>query len=181
MKKSKRNYVIIALVVILLALAIGYASFSSILTVNGTATGTGQWDVKFTSAKFLDSAGAVDTGHGDQPTISAEGDTITAEVKLAYPGDGVILEAVVTNSGNVPAKLEDFKVTGGDEDLVITQSSIATNEKLSADGGTCTAQFAIVWSPESEKTELGEKTFTITYTYTQDTTNVTLNPTHTDA
>ena len=35
MKKTKRNSLIIVLVVVLLALAIGYAAFSSTLTING--------------------------------------------------------------------------------------------------------------------------------------------------
>jgi len=47
MKKTKRNNVLIVLVVLLLALAVGYAAFQQVLTISGTATAAGNWDVKF--------------------------------------------------------------------------------------------------------------------------------------
>ena len=60
MKKSKKGYVIIALIVILIAIAVGYAAFSDTLTISGTATGAGTWSVVFTEAQLLDDTGAVD-------------------------------------------------------------------------------------------------------------------------
>ena len=51
MKKSKKSSAIIILIVLLLSIAIGYAAFSSNLTINGTAIGTGSWDVKFTDTE----------------------------------------------------------------------------------------------------------------------------------
>ena len=47
MKKQKRNYLLVALIVILLAIAVGYAAFSANITISGTATASGTWDVKF--------------------------------------------------------------------------------------------------------------------------------------
>ena len=181
--KTKKNSIIIVLIVLLLALALGYAAFSSVLNANGTATGTGTWDVHFKTAEFVNSEGSQDTTHGSAPTITTTAttnDTVTANVKLAYPGDGVILKVVVENSGNTPAKLVSFNVTGADEDLQITQAGPANNEELAAQGGTCTAEFAIKWNPESTSESL-EKTFTIKYEYEQNVTNVELVPTHTDA
>lgn len=177
MKKSKKNYTIIVLIVLLLALAIGYAAFSATLTINGTAEGTGTWDVHFESAVLRNSTGAVDPNHGTA-TITA-GDAITANVELAYPGDGVILEAVVKNGGSIPAKLTNFTVVGADEDLEITQAVPVVNEVIDANG-TCTAQFAVKWKTNSTAESLN-KTFTVTYDYAQDTTEVTLTPAHKDA
>ena len=181
MKKSKKNYTIIVLIVLLLALAIGYAAFSATLTINGTAEGTGTWDVHFKSATLKDSTGAVDTNHGTATisTVNTTNDTITAEVTLAYPGDGVILEAVVENSGNTPAKVKSFNVVGADDDLIITEAGPTTGEALAADGGTCTAQFAVQWAKDSTAESLS-KTFTVTFEYEQDTTDVTLTPAHSD-
>ena len=184
MKKSKKSNAIIVLIILLLALAIGYAVFSSELTVTGTVTGTGTWDVKFQSAILQDSTGAeAAESYGEAIISGANSEQITATVNLAYPGDGVILEVVVVNSGNTPAILSNFTVDGPDSaDIEITQADgPITNEKLAANGGTCTAQFAIKWKPDSTVTDLGEQTFTITYEYEQNTEEVTLNPTHTDA
>ena len=186
-KTKKRSALVIALVVILLALALGYAAFSTTLTINGTATGTGTWDVRFLSTRFLDSAGAVDSTHNGVATISTStggttNDTITATVELAYPGDGVLLEAVVKNNGNISAKLTTFTVQGTDNDFEVTQAAGGpkANETLPA-GGTCTATFLVKWKEGSTATSLGAKTFTITYDYDQNTTEFTGTPSHADA
>ena len=63
MAKSKKNYLVIVLVVALVSLAVGYAAFSQNLTISGTATGTTTWDVKFTDATMSD------TTHGTSKTI----------------------------------------------------------------------------------------------------------------
>lgn len=181
MRKTKKSHVIIVLIVLLLALAIGYAAFSSTLTINGTATGTGTWDVKFKSATLKNAEGDTDSSHGTATIGGSNSETITAKINLAYPGDGVILEAVVVNNGNTPAKLENIHIDGPkSQDIEITQAAPVADENLPA-GGTCTAQFAIKWKADSTATDLGEQTFTITYDYTQNTTEVNLTPSHTDA
>ena len=181
MKKTKKSHAIIVLIVLLLALAIGYAAFSSTLTINGTAEGTGTWDIHFASATLKNAEGGVDSSHGTASITkgTVDNDTITANIELAYPGDGVILEAVVENGGNTPAKLTGFDIQGADEDLEITQAAPAVDEVLPA-GGRCTAQFAVKWKTDSTKTQLEQKTFTITYEYEQNTQEVNLTPSHTD-
>lgn len=177
MKKSKKNYAIIALIVILLALAIGYAAFGTQLTINGTAQGTGNWDVHFESVKLKQSDGQDDKTHG---SVTFNATEATVNVTLAYPGDAVLLEAVVKNSGSIPAKLNEFTITGADTNLLITETGKpAKGEKLAA-GGTCTSQYVIKWATDSTETSLS-KTFTITFDYTQDTTEINITPTHQDA
>ena len=186
MKRSKKNYLIIALIVLLLALAIGYAAFSSTLTINGTATGTGTWDIHFKQAgTFLKADGTSDGNahNGTAPitTTTTTNDTMTVSVDLAYPGDGVLLEVQVENSGTIPAKLTSFNITGTDENFSVTKAAAgpAVDETLAANGGTCTARFLIKWNADSTVASLGTKTFTITYNYAQDTTEFTGTPTHT--
>lgn len=183
MKKGKKNYAIIVLVVILLALAIGYAAFQATLTVNGTATGSMGWDVHFASATLKDSTGAKDTTHGTATVVnpSIDGKTVTATVELKYPGDGVILETVIQNDGTVPAKLTKFEPTGADSDLIITPAGPTVGETIAANGGTCTSQFMVKWNPESNVDNLGTKTFKITFEYEQGTTEFNATPTHNDA
>ena len=185
-KTNKKNRLIIVLVVILLALAIGYATLTATLTLTGTASsGSASWDIHFKSARFLQADGTtVDTTHGGSYTISqtaAAGDTMTVTgIQLGYPGDGVLLEVVVENGGTMPAKLTGFTVTGTDTDFEVVQAAggPTQNETLAA-GGTCTATFRVKWLATSELTTLPSKTFTITYNYTQDTTEFNGTPTHT--
>lgn len=67
MKKSKKNYLIVALIVILLALAVGYAAFTQQLQIIGTATAKGSWDIHFTeeSIDVEDAENTVALGDGD--------------------------------------------------------------------------------------------------------------------
>ncbi len=180
-KTSKKNNTLVVLIVLLLALALGYAAFSATLNINGTATGTGTWDIHFQSAALLKADGTADTSHGTA-TVTAP-DTITATVNLAYPGDGVLLEAVVVNAGTIPAKLTSLTINNACADLEITKAAggPADNEDLAANGGTCTARYLVRWDPDSELTSLGSQTFTITYDYDQNTVTFNGTPSHSDA
>ena len=190
-KTNKKNHVIIALIVLLLALALGYAAFSATLNINGTATSSSTWNVHFKQAgRFLQADGTtVDTAHsGSAPltTTTTTNDTMTVTVNLAYPGDGVLLEAVVQNSSSVPAKLTGFTITNDNDELEVTQATgvgagPAVNEVLAANGGECTATFLIRWDPDSVVANPGAQTFTITYDYAQETTTFDGTPTHGDA
>jgi len=184
MKKSKnRNYAIIVLVVLLLALAVGYAAFSTTLTINGTATGTADWEVKFTNAQLLDAEGKADTNHG---TVTFNDTTVTATgITLSYPGDAVNLRVTIKNTGKIKAKLTEYTVTetagtnGADITVTPAKASGTTGEILDANG-TCTQDFVIKWKANSTNDE-AVKNFTVTFTYTQETEDVNITPAHTDA
>lgn len=181
MKKTKRNSITIALIVLLLALAVGYAAFTSNLVINGTVAGSGKWDVKFDSVTLVDENMETDTKHGTV-TLSEDKQTATADIKLTYPGDGVMIQAVVKNTGSIDALLKSFEITGTDDaDIEITKNaSMVENQTLLANGGTCIAQIAIKWKTDSTKTDLGTKQFKITYNYTQNAKEVNLEPQHND-
>lgn len=188
MKRTKKNNTIIVLIVLLLALSIGYAAFSSTLTINGTATGTGSWDVKFTQATLLaaDGTSSADSKYGSASIVTTtnEADTVDVAVNLAYPGDGVLLGVAVTNSGKTAAKLKGFTIEGATTDLIIqaADGGPTQNEVLAANGGTCTATFLVKWADDSNLTDLGTKNFKITYQYEQDPepVNFTGIPQHID-
>lgn len=180
MKKSKKNYILIALVVLLLALAIGYAAFSANLNINGTANASGQWDVKFISA----TVNTPEHGTATITTTDKDSDTITVAVDLAYPGDGCTVTANIKNGGSVPAKLTEFKLTDDtgaeyanpDIDIIIPSLKTDGTEVIAA-GETCPVTFGIKWNTESEKTEATAK-FKISFTYEQDTTEVDVQADH---
>ena len=209
MKRSKkRNHAIIVLIVLLIALAIGYATFQTVLTVNGTATGTMTWNVHFTDATKLyevteagakgdaittDTRGKVELG--DSSTTGqnqAQDATVTVDIK--YPGDAVILETEILNESSQPARLTGYSCEGVGEGLVITEPSgtatitegtiaAGTGDVLAAKTGKCTAQFLVKWNPSAAKfteAENHQKTFKIKFTYSQDTKERTYSPTHSD-
>lgn len=182
MKKSKKNYVIIGLLVLLIAIAVGYAAFQSILNISGTATGTAKWDVKFTAAGLYDSTGAADTGHGTV-SISANGLTVDAtDIQLAYPGDAVKLKTTITNAGTLDAKLTSITVNKAgleNTDITVTEAVPTQNEVISANGGTCTSEYVVQWDPLSTKTST-VGSFSVSFTYDQDTNTISITPAHND-
>lgn len=215
MKRSKkRNHAIIVLIVLLIALAIGYATFQTVLTVNGTATGTMTWNVHFTNnTKFYevvdgakadtaitdtDRANAVvnsKTADPSDPTnAQKDAQTVTATVSLKYPGDAVILETEILNESSQPAKLTGYSCTGAGDGLLITQPSSSAitagelgsnnGDVLNATNGKCKAQFLVKWDPNAATfgdAQNHQKTFTITFTYSQDTTEKSVTTlTHSD-
>lgn len=180
MKKSnKKNYVAIVLIVLLLALAVGYAAFSSQLTITGTATAkAGTWDVKFETASATPS---IVTGTAANSATVTDDKTVTVTVNLATPGDGSTVTAKITNNGSVGAKLTGFNVsgltkvsetvyqTGAIKVTVPTVKQDGTD--VIASGASKTFTFSVEWDSSVDEATVGTKgqtgTFDITFTYDQ--------------
>ena len=186
MKRSKkRNYAIIVLLILLIAIAVGYAAFQTVLNINGTVSTTANWKVEFTEAKLLDKDGHdADSAHYGTAVVT-DAKTVTATVKLAYPGDAVKLQTVISNLGNLDAKLKSINVdTSGltDTDIIVTPTAAgqdglpAAGEKLAV-GASCTSEFVVQWNPESKK-DSTTGTFKVTFTYDQDAQAITITPAH---
>ena len=95
--KNKSRVLIVALIVVLLALAIAYASFSGVLNISGKANASGNFEVVFTN-------GVVSTSeHGTAVVTATDATKMTADIKLSYPGDGCYVTATIKNNGTVPA------------------------------------------------------------------------------
>lgn len=170
-RKSKRNYLIVALVVILLLLAVGYASFSQTLNITGTASGTATWEVVFD-----------ETSTGGADAITNDGHTLTVSTTdLAYPGDAREITAVIKNNSSMPIKLTSFTPVGPSDTTNITFDYIALptdgSEVLAANGGTCTYKFIVGWNEASTVNSISD-TYSFTFDYVQDTTASTLTPSH---
>lgn len=177
MKKSKKNYIAIVLVVLLLALAVGYAAFSQTLTISGTATAkSGTWDVKFTNAS---ATASIVSGTATNTAVVTNDQTVTVTVNLATPGDGSNVTATITNNGSVDAKLTGFNVTGLDkvsETLYKTGAikltlPTVTNGDVIAKGASKTFAFSVEWDSDVDEATVGTAgqtaSFDITFTYEQ--------------
>ena len=102
--------VIAALVISVVAIGIGFATFTETLKIEGSATvQTSTWKVKFTnlSSPTLNGTAAVVTA----PTINTNDTTIsTYDVKLIKPGDSVSYTFDVVNTGTYNAKLTSITI-----------------------------------------------------------------------
>lgn len=175
MAKSKKNYLVIALVIALVSLAVGYAAFSQNLTISGTATGTTTWDVKFTDATMSD------TTHG---TAIVADDTVTVNGTLGFPGDAFTVTTEITNAGSLPAKLTEFNLTDdtgaefANDDVTVEIPTMATDgTEIIAPGEACTVTIAVKWNEASEKESVSAG-FKVNFAYEQSTTTVNVEADH---
>lgn len=109
-KSRKRNAIVLALIVLLIATAIGYAAFASTLTITGTATADGQWSVYFTTPTFS-TVKTANTAVLDNDSTATTGTSLALNVKLDYPTESVTVTIPVVNDSSCAAKLTGFTIT----------------------------------------------------------------------
>lgn len=170
---KKQNIAIIGVIVFVLAVAIGYALFSETLTINGTATAQGDFDVEFTSIGDVTSEGYTkQTTEPEHELAKISGDknelTITVN-KLDYPGAYVEIPVTITNKGSIPAKLKQINQTGLDTDagpIKVTYSGVAVSETPINQNETQTMVIRVEWL-ENVNSTVDDATFSITMDYEQ--------------
>lgn len=100
---STRNKLLIIAAVIVGFASIAYAAYAKTLTINGSGTATGGWDVAITDITLSSSDGA-----SENSSPSFTGTAANFDVDLAFPGAYAEYTVTVTNSGNIPAILNSM-------------------------------------------------------------------------
>ena len=109
---NKSNKVLLGVLAFVVVCVVGYALFSETITVTGTATAKGSFDISYT-CEILEQYG----GTGVCDTTSG---VIKTTSTLNQPTDEVAYEVTVTNDGTIPAKLKTVSSSNNaDEDAQI--------------------------------------------------------------
>ncbi len=166
-----RNKLLVAALVVVGMASIAYASFAQDLVISGKGTVSGDWDVAITSITPKNQVGATDKT--DTPTFSDT--TASFDVSLAYPGATSTYDIVITNRGNVPAKLSTItddiaaKNLVAPTDVKFTLTGPAVDSTLAPEA-TVTATLKAEWLGSATANATNEsKSVTITYNYIQNT------------
>lgn len=104
---NKKN-IIIGLVLIFLLMAIGYASFTQLLTINGTSSVNSSWNVHIKSIVVSSSSAG---GTSTEANVSEDGYSANFNVSLSSPGDYVTYTVTVENTGTINAMVGDAGIT----------------------------------------------------------------------
>ena len=108
---NKKKGIIIGVLAIALVMVVGYALFSDTLTINGTATAQGDFDMQIISAEVTGEVGS--TGATAQVNSGDNNNSLTINIpKLEYPGAYVDVTYKVKNAGSVPALYDSYEITG---------------------------------------------------------------------
>ncbi len=110
---NKKKGIVIGVLSLMVTMMVGYAIFSEAITINGTATAKGDFDITYT-CELLTSDNATQgekntfvlTTEGASGTCTVEGQTITTTSNLNKPTDVVAYRVKLTNSGSIPAVLK---------------------------------------------------------------------------
>ena len=170
-ERDKRTYLIIALCAILVVMGVGYAAFSSLLTINGTANISNSWCVGFDNTKIdtMEVTKGVSTGENPTGTMTysgtACGSTLQPNSSLNahfyQPGDKIEYTLTITNKSTVTAAIKSILVDG---------DSVTSNTTKKKDNITY-----IVEMPAKTTLDVNESTTMKVIAKFQNETNVTEN------
>ena len=109
---KKKNMIIIGVIALILVITIGYALFSDTLTINGTATAKGDFNMTMTCQPGLDTSIAsaedimMDEDNGyENDQCSVDDKTMTFSTGLKYPGAQRSFTVKMKNEGSIDAYL----------------------------------------------------------------------------
>ncbi|MBR3229552.1 MAG: hypothetical protein IKF91_01845 [Bacilli bacterium] len=119
-ERDKRTYLIIALCAILVVMGVGYAAFSSLLTINGTANISNSWCVGFdnTMTSTMQVTKGVSTGTQPTGSMSYSGTACGSNLQpnsslnahFYQPGDEIEYTLTITNKSTVAAAIKSILV-----------------------------------------------------------------------
>ena len=178
MKSNKiRNILLVVLILVILGLAVAYASLAQTLTINGTAKAVMNWDVEITNirAQASNSANGATLVSGTTPSYDAT--SATFSVNLARPGATGTFTITVANKGNINAVLSSISgidAANASAPVGITYSINAVpNAKLNA-GETTTYDVTVKWDTDAPFSTDIDHDGALSETYTK-TATITLN------
>ena len=108
MKTSKN--IIGALLIVIIVMSVGYSTFATQLTINGTAKIVGQWDVRITNVEAINVSEGCDYGVPEYTDT-----TVAFDAKLLKPGDFITYEITIRNDGNIDALLDNIVFTSDEK------------------------------------------------------------------
>ena len=125
-QKTKRNFMIVGLCVVVMLMIAGYAAYTSVLNIDGTASMARNWDIRITNVES-DIHGLA--SNKEEPTW----DELTATFKaiLKSPGDYINYDITVTNKGTIPAKLAKINMSKSRNKIIsFTASGLKEGDTL---------------------------------------------------
>ncbi len=127
----RNNLIIIALCIVLVLMGVGYAAFSTVLNITGTASVTTTWCVGFDNTKTLAYTSKAGITGGTSPTgsISFNGNVCavnyqpnaTLTTDFTSPGDEITYTLTIKNKSTINAAINSIEV---DEETVSSNKVI---------------------------------------------------------
>lgn len=164
---------VVALLVAVVSLTIGYANYSSSLTINGQGTVASGWDVHFVGANGSEggAVGVSASGYAeDAGTAAIDTDTtVISGIDFTFyaPGDSVDYTFKVKNAGKIDAVLDSINLgaftctaeNDADDDAATTicgqltaaLTGVSESSELASGNTTDTVTLSIEWPTQTDE------------------------------
>ncbi len=161
--KSTKNFIIGALLVVIISMAVGYSAFASELELEGTAEIIGEWDVRIINIEAQNISEGCDCGEPQFTNTSA-----TFNAKLVKPGDSITYVITIKNAGIIDATLSNVickEVENGSPAISYSMSELDNDLKA---GEQTMYTIKVLYDPNSsEVPSIKSKSITSTIEYSQ--------------
>lgn len=168
MNKKQKQLLLGGSLGLIFVLFVGYAAFSSNLTINGTANITSSWNVHI---KSITPQTPVGSATSNSAIVNSDGLSATFNTSLVSPGDSITYKVVVENTGSLKAELSDISFTQESTNAIThTYSAISTGDKINPNGGLDEFDVTVTYNPSvTNEPALADKTneLTMILTYNQ--------------
>ena len=132
MEDMHKSSIIMVLLAVVFVMAIGYATFSQQLTINGTASIDSSWDVHIEDIAVN---GTTLDGNNVSATVGDDKLSASFQAELVSPGSSVTYDVTVKNGGTLNAKLESITFTDDNNDAIeYSYAGITQNDVINVDG-----------------------------------------------
>ena len=164
--RKNRNIIIAGLACLLVFMGVGYAILSTTLSIKGSASLAGKWEVYIDSIEATTTSG---TARSDVPQLTQDKLGATFSAQLGKPGDYVEYTIVVKNNGTIPAVLTELKpnISGENiQDIILTHTMIH-GQILKGETSTTFTLRVLYDDRATELVQNATATFDIELLYTQ--------------
>lgn len=125
-----------------------YAAFATTLSISGTGTASGNWNVAITNMALDPSS--VGATNKTAPVVAGDSPFATFDANLAYPGATAVYNVTIKNGSNLDAKLStlsDLAALNATAPAYITYtlSGVGVNDILAA-CATANAKVTVTWA-----------------------------------
>ena len=128
--ENNKKIIITVLSVLICIMAIGYALLAQELTINGSASIDSTWRVEITNITQKEINGGV-----TEKSKSYTATTANFDIGFTQPGDYVIYDIEVTNSGTLDAVISNINiVTDNNPAIIYTTSGLQQGDKITKNG-----------------------------------------------
>ena len=113
--RNTKSKIMIIMSAVLCIMAVGYAAFSTVLTITGTANIASEWKVVFTNITQVSKTSGVNI----KSSPVASGTTATFNVGLTSPGDKIVYKITLANQGTIDAVIKNIQASETNSPAII--------------------------------------------------------------